>query len=235
VSAHPPTLVLEKILRQEPLGESGHWAAHVADCAACAAEVDRMRLEDRAYLETAQAQDLMAKLRQPAAPSRPAVVGRLPRFFLPIALPALALAAAMLLWPKTPVDNPFTAKGNGLELVVQRGTTTGPWDGQPLRANDSLQLSWTSAAGELAVFACEGSEVTQLYPETGERSQAIAASAHRPLGGSVRMDGRTVTIETFFGRAPFDLGPLRAKLQEQSEPTFAGQHRSVTLPGERGP
>jgi hypothetical protein len=229
VNEHPPELVMELALRGEPLGE-GDWARHLATCPDCARRLDEMRAEDAHYRATAQARALRARLG--AAP--PAAPPRRVRPWLPVIVPALALAAVALFWVRsTEREDPYTEKGGGLELTVQRGGRSAAWDGSPVRAGDLLQLGWSSGSkGYLAVMAREADgTVTTLFPESGDQATAIGAGAHQPLGRSLIADGRPLEILAFYDHGAFALPALRAAMDRREPLAFSGKRQVMKVPG----
>jgi hypothetical protein len=238
--AHPPTLVLERWLRRESLGEGAHWAPHLETCAECAGRLGEMEREDLDYRQSARARALGNELRRQSINPRP-TQRRIPRLFLPALLPA-ALAALALLWWHTPTipwpgGETLRAKGPGIEVTVRRGTAAvTPWDGMPLHDGDLVQFAVSSSrTKQVALLLREGSEVSQLYPEAGDRSAAIEAGPHRPMGGSVRVDGHAISVHLFSSDEPFDLPALRAALAADRPPHFSGSRRRLELPGASGP
>jgi hypothetical protein len=228
VSEHPPQLVLELALRGEPLGEN-EWADHLATCTDCARRLGEMRAEDERYRSTPQARMLRARLRD-----APPVPTRRPRLWLPVLVPALALAAIAIFWVHSAErEDPFAAKGGGLELTVQRGGSAAPWDGSSVRAGDLLQLGWSSGGkGYLAVLAREGDgTVTTLFPETGDKATAIGAGTHQPLGRSVVADGRSLEIFALFSDDTFALPTLRDAMSRGEPLVFSGKRQMMKIPG----
>jgi len=228
LSAHPPELILERVLRGESL--AAPWPAHLEGCAECARRLAEMRQEDARYRATPQAQRLAARLREgPLTPRRP---GR--AAWLAVLVPSVTVALVAVLWiHSTHQESGFTAKGGGLEASVGREGRVAAWDGAPLRNGDVLQLAWSSGkAGYLAVMVREvDGRVTTVFPPQGDSAGAIEAGPHQPLGGSLRVDGRPLEVVALFADRPFALASLRAALGRGAPLEFSGRRQTLKLPG----
>jgi hypothetical protein len=150
--------------------------------------------------------------------------------------PAAAVAGAALLWQRPASDGTLTAKGGGLEVTLQRGSTVGPLGAVPLQAGDLLQLSWSSpTGGYVAVFATEADgRVEQIYPR-GALAAPVPTGPHQPLGGSLKVDGKNLVLHAFFASEPFSLAGLEGPLRRGEIPSLKGLHRILELPGTVGP
>jgi hypothetical protein len=141
--------------------------------------------------------------------------------------PALAIAAAVLLYvgvppqdpvqPVIPVDPGVRIKGPALELAIHLQTAEGPVlleDQAQVQAGDQLQLSTMSAKPAYgAVFSVDGNGVlTQHLPERGTTAVLLEPGQH-PLPHAYTLDDAP-DFERFFllsSSEPFALQPLMQK------------------------
>jgi hypothetical protein len=226
---HPPPFILELQARGESLRADRLWDAHLASCEQCAATLRTMAEEDDGYRRDPRAKALAERLHAPRR--RPVSIPRRYRWAA-VVLP-LGAAAAFLLWPRSQErEFDLTAKGGGLEIALERDGRVTNWEGAPLREGDRLQLALsTGGPTQVVVFAREGSELTQLYPEGHSRSASPAPGAHAALGGSIGVDGHPLRLYLFESSTPFDIEPLRAALAAGAVSSFAGKSQIVDLPG----
>jgi hypothetical protein len=147
-------------------------------------------------------------------------------------LGAGALAAAALLalgvgnlgrWPGFDDGDGTRSKGAfALTFFVKRGDAVlAGSDGQSVAPGDQLRFAITSAApGHLAIFSLDGAGVASVYYPSGiTRAQSLAASSSKPLDTAVELDAvpgreRIIAISC---PEPFELEPLRARLQTERE------------------
>ncbi len=184
---HPSDYQLEAYLLK---GERSPVAAHVADCAACAARVDSMRHEGTAFDER-----ILPRLRPALAGQRPAPRTRRLRWLL--AIPAFAgVGLAVLLHnadgPVAGVD-PFThTKGEGCGLVVyvnHAGTGVPATEGEAIPAAASLRFRFLGASPMwLSLMSVDQfGEVSRLFPGDAESARVSGGTL---LPGGAVLDGK---------------------------------------------
>jgi hypothetical protein len=189
--------------------------------------------------------------REPAPGTRPAAElvlagGREParssrRIALAVA-PALAAAAAVLLWlratPPTPgtdapPSQPSQRSGAGADsagpgservkgsahiavFVVRNGVARAAAPGEIVHPGDALQITYTAAApGHLAILSRDGAGVGSIYFDDAGRAAAIAPGQDVSLPHSIVLDdtlGRETLYALFCARA-VELEPLRQSLE----------------------
>jgi hypothetical protein len=94
-------------------------------------------------------------------------------------------------------------------------------DGQSVAPGDQLRFAITSSApGHLAIFSLDGAGVASVYhPSGATRARPLAVSSNTPLDTAVELDAvpgreRIIAISC---PEPFELEPLRARLESERE------------------
>jgi hypothetical protein len=225
----PSTLALERVLLGETPAET---TAHVDGCDHCRAELETRRQQGEAFMASSAATDLRGRL------ARGESVSTRQSQFQRVLWPALAFAAAFLLW-----------------LVSEQQSRPGMSDGAMLAAKGQAALSlWQGEAGDVAREVTAGEDqqvapgtriqpalslaepsqvalfvvdpkgvVTTLVADAG-RSLYLPARAAEPLGPSFRLDAELgdYTVVACVGAEPFDTAPLGAALQRRQDPECDG-------------
>jgi hypothetical protein len=240
----PPALALERHAKGELLGgTSEHWRAHIAECDACSRELERLAAETSRLRGTAGWQRLAQQLREadevvPLARNAPlyrklGILG---------AVAAAACAALVLVWSATTDysagqgPHQLTPKGNAqIAVTLLRDGRALAFEEERslLRPGDRLQLDWISARpGYLALFLVEdGEPAVRLFPVPGGSRESDAGRVRAgkvPVGSGLMLDASTkdAAIWGFFAEEDFDVGALKARLEEghpTSEMTFDGE------------
>lgn len=216
MSACPPDLALERYHRGEIAGTASEvWVEHIRSCAKCAAKLEHLTLEDRAFNDTEFARQLADRLSpRPEAPKAKVVPLRNRWVPAVVAIAAVLLAVVFL---RRKNDDDFTPKGGGtLGVLIEREGRVEPWRGEAVGKRDAIQLTWTSKeAGNLAVLGIENDgAVTMLF------SGAVKASTDLLLGGRISLDSDARICALFAG----DSRPL-----DENECKNGGPHVAATI------
>ncbi|MDD9942686.1 MAG: hypothetical protein OXU20_16715 [Myxococcales bacterium] len=183
-------------------------AAHIEDCAHCAARLAAATAEAEAFLQDAPT---LAALREGLARPTPrggapgdhhaATVRRLPRIAA-VTTAGLALAAAVMLMvrPRLPEDGTRTKGSARLGVYVKRdGRVKRAANGDVVHPGDTLRFTYTSQAPRhLSVWGDDGQGLTRYHPAPGAEVAQAEPGRDVPLDFGIELDGALGT-EVFYG------------------------------------
>jgi hypothetical protein len=208
--------------------------AHLSGCAPCAARLAEIEAGRAAFLAdppplraVAPGGALLADPR-PSAAARLVSVRRI-RAWAPPLTAALALAAAGLLWLRSPgpvtdpLDPGTRIKGHArVGFYVKYGAAVTPGAaGETVLAGDTLQFTTTTPrdGAYFALIAVDGARKASVYYPAGPRAAPIDHGRDVPLGASTVLDDvlGDETAYAFFCAEPIALEPLRAAVERAPE------------------
>jgi hypothetical protein len=201
---------------------------HLAGCARCKARHTQIERERAQFLDRypSFAHRTSAPDAAPAGERSPSVLRRRGAW-LGGALAAAALLALSVgnLGRERELDDGSGTRSKGalaLTFFVKHGDVVlAGSDGQSVAPGDQLRFAITnSAPGHLAIFSLDGAGVASVYFPSGRtRAQPLSVSSSTPLDTAVELDAvpgreRIIAISC---PEPFELEPLRARLQTERE------------------
>jgi hypothetical protein len=209
---HPSELKLERHLLDP---QRSGLQEHVAGCARCQSRLQEMQKEGDDFRRFVYPATLDAV----AAPRRPLWRG------LWVAVPAIGLAAVVLMVRRGPGEEYVGTKGAPLAIAIYAAGATAPLaDGDRVPASASLRFRVRAAkpCALSIVSVDESGQVSKLY------SQPIRGDATLP--GGVKLDGKAGP-ERFFAVCSSDIDAI-----EQAARKVSGNLRDArALPGSFGP
>jgi len=183
---------------------------HLASCARCTQKRQQLAANAARFLQ---------QFPEPPRAKLPATRSANQRaYWLAAATTGLAVAAALVLWLRTPVSESGTrSKGTAhLSFFVERsGEVTRGLPGQSVFAGDRLRfVVTTSKPQQLAILGRDGTGgVFVYYPDTAS-SVLVRAGRELALANSIELDDApgTEAIWGVFCDEAFDVAPLKAAL-----------------------
>lgn len=213
--SHPSARALEALAFDGDATHSGTpLAEHTVSCAACRAEVDRLRSERSAFLESRPAAAFVAQLEEAKFELRPG--RRLWRWIAPpVALAACAAVALVLTLPEPP-DVRMRGEATLVVHVSHGGGPATPYDGEALAPGDVLRFVVGSGEPGYAYVANldDRGHVTPYVPADGTRSVPIEAGDRVVLPGSIALDefAGEERVFLFVSREPLDGATVASSL-----------------------
>jgi hypothetical protein len=194
---------------------------HVATCARCSQKRQRLAANAERFL-----QQFPEPPRANAAASRSA---NKRGYWVAAATTGLAVAAALVLWLRTPVGQ-FGTRSKGtahLGFFVERaGEVTRGLPSQSVFAGDRLRfVVTTSKPQQLAILGRDGTGAAFVYHPDSARSALVGAGRDLALASTIELDNApgTESIWAVFCDEPFDVAPLKAALLAKGAlPELAG-------------
>jgi hypothetical protein len=230
---HVSALTLDRLYAGEPTGEAlERIDAHLRECARCRARRAQLHAQYAAFLEQAPTLDDHGVLVPPAVRDVARANVRADklrqrfaaRSVLSWACAAVAAAGVcVLVWrAPEPSTSDTRSKGSGPQLGlfikhgarVQRGA-----DHDVVHAGDVLRFSYSSPkAAYLAIFERDAVDTTVQYP-SGAHAARIQAGNDVAFDFGVELDDgpSDETIYGVFCPRPFELEPIRTRLQSASD------------------
>jgi hypothetical protein len=221
---HPSWLELDRLVAGPAPHPDEAIGRHVAACARCTQRLARARQQDADFLAwyPDEGQLLGRPRHRPRrAGGRRLVLGLLSAAVLVVA-GVIALVLLRFQAPPSPPAATDRLKGSSLmEMVVQRGETTFPFSGEPLRAGDILAFRYTTPRHFLLMATLERrGRVQVFYPPSGDRSARIRPGSQIRLERGLQLDDYTgpERILGLFTDRPLEAARVRRAL-------LAGLHR----------